>query len=160
LATKNSHIKARLIQSYLKFRRLPSYLKIRLFFGAVSLVIGLLAANLALFGWSSPNGFFYFLGEYARYACAYGGLGAIIFGAMLINEFLVLRNLIDDFFALRASIISKRNTKRNATAWLIRARTEWQLSIDFKKYCSMEPKLSQDDFFVKTEEDMEIVDQM
>jgi hypothetical protein len=159
LATKNSHIKARLIQSYLKFRRLPSYLKIRLFFGAVSLVIGLLAANLALFGWSSPNGFFYFLGEYARYACAYGGLGAIIFGAMLINEFLVLRNLINDFFALTASISSKRNSKRNATAWLIRARTEWQLSIDFKKYCSMEPKLSQDDFFVKTEEAMKIFDQ-
>jgi hypothetical protein len=115
---------------------------------------------LALFGWSSPNSFFYLLGEFARYVCAYGGFTATVFGAMLINDFLVLRNLIDDFFALRASIISKRNTKRNATAWLIRARTEWQLSIDFKKYCSMEPKLSQDDFFIKTEEDMEIVDQM
>jgi hypothetical protein len=78
---------------------------------------------------------------------------------MLINEFLVLRNLINDFFALTASISSKRNSKRNATAWLIRARTEWQLSIDFKKYCSMEPKLSQDDFFVKTEEAMKIFDQ-
>ena len=81
----------------------------------------------------------------------------MIFGAMLINDFLVLRNLIDDFFALRASITTKRNTKRNATAWLIRARTEWQLCVDFKKYCSMEPKLSQDNFFVKTEEDAEVV---
>ena len=115
---------------------------------------------MALFGWSSPNNSFYFLGEYARYVCAYGGFAATIFGSMLINDFLVLRNLIDDFFALRASIIRKRNTKRNATAWLIRARIEWQLSIDFKKYCSMEPKLSQDDFFIRTEEDMEIADQM
>ena len=114
---------------------------------------------MALFGWSSPNSSFYFLGESARYVCAYGGFAATIFGAMLINDFIVLRNLIDDFFALRASIISKRNTKRNATAWLIRARTEWQLAIDFKKYCSMEPKLSQDGFFVKTEEDMEVVGQ-
>jgi len=32
------------------------------------------------------------LGDYARYACAYGGFGAIIFGAMLINDFLVSRS--------------------------------------------------------------------
>jgi hypothetical protein len=150
-------MKAKLAQSYLRFRRLPTYLKVRLFFGTVSLIIGLWAANFALFGWSSPNSFFYLLGEYARFVCAYGGFAAMIFGAMLINDFLVLRNLIDDFFALRASITTKRNTKRNATAWLIRARTEWQLCVDFKKYCSMEPKLSQDNFFVKTEEDAEVV---
>jgi hypothetical protein len=114
---------------------------------------------LALFGWSSPKSFFYLLGEYARYVCAYGGFAATIFGAMLINDFLVLRNLIDDFFALRASIIRKRNTKRNATAWLIRARTEWQLGIDFEKYCSIEPELSQDDFFINIEEEAEVVEQ-
>jgi len=116
-----------------------------------------LAANFALFGWHNPIGFSYLLGEYARYACAYGGFAATIFGAMLINDFLVLRNLINDFFVLRASIASKRNTKRNATAWLIRARTEWQLCKDFKKYCSMEPKLTQRDFFLNTEEELETV---
>jgi hypothetical protein len=118
---------------------------------------------LALFNWSSPNsffyslgdGFYYLLGEYARYVCAYGGFAATIFGAMLINDFLVLRKLIDDFFALRASIASRRNAKRNATAWLIRARTEWQLCMDFGKFCSMEPSISQDDFFVKTEKEIE-----
>ena len=78
---------------------------------------------------------------------------------MLINDFLVLRNLISDFFALKASIASKRNTKRNATAWLIRARTEWQLCVNFEKYCSMKPKIKQhDDFFVNTEEGVEVID--
>jgi hypothetical protein len=126
-----------------------SYLKFRLLLGTVSLIIGLLAANFALFGWHNPDGFFYLLGEYARYVCAYGGFAAIIFGAMLIN----------DFFVLRASIASKRNTKRNATAWLIRARTEWQLCKDFEKYCSMEPKLPQLDFFFETKEELEVVAQ-
>jgi hypothetical protein len=69
-----------------------SYLKARLLLGTVSLGAGLLAANLALFGWQNPNGFFYLLGEYARYACAYGGFAAMILGAMLINDFLALRN--------------------------------------------------------------------
>ena len=136
-----------------------SYLKVRLLLGTVSLVIGLLAANLALFGWQNPDGFFHLLGESARYVCAYGGVAATIFGAMLINDFLVLRNLINDFFILRASIASKRNTKRNATAWLIRARTEWQLCKDFEKYSSTEPKLTQSDFFLETEEELEVVDQ-
>jgi hypothetical protein len=135
--------------SYLKFRLLPSYLKFRLLLGTFSLIIGLLAANFALFEWHNPDGSFYLLGEYARYVCAYGGFAATIFGAMLIN----------DFFVLRASIASKRNTKRNATAWLIRARTEWQLCKDFEKYCSMEPKLSQLYFFLDTEEELEVVAQ-
>ena len=150
------YLKVRLLHSYLKFRRLPSYLKVRLFLGTFSLVIGLLAANFALFGWHNPDGFFYLLGEYARYACAYAGFAATIFGAMLKDNFLVLRNLINEFFVLRASIASKRNSKRNATAWLIRARTEWQLCKDFEKYCSMEPKL---DIFLNPEEGREVVAQ-
>lgn len=60
--------------------------------GCVSLSVGLLAASFALFAWRTPDGFLYFLGEYARYVCAFGGFGAIIFGSMLINDFLVIRN--------------------------------------------------------------------
>ena len=123
------------------------------------MVIGLLAANFALFEWRNPDGFIYLLGEYAHYACAYGGFAAIFFGAMLINDFLALRNLINDFLALRASIASKRNTKRSATAWLIRARIEWQTCVDFEKLYSMEPKLTQPEFFVETEEEIENVHQ-
>jgi len=161
-----NRITAKLIQSYMKFKRLPSYLKVRLYFGTFSLMIGLFAANLALFEWNGPNslfffigeGFNYLLGEYARYVCAYGGFGATIFGAMLINDFLVLRKLINELFVLRASIADRRNVKRNATAWLIRARTEWQLCVDFNKLCSMEPIEHQDDFFVQTGEEIEIID--
>jgi hypothetical protein len=126
-----------------------SYLRFKGLLGTVSLVTGLLAANFALFGWRSPDGFSYLLGDYARYACAYGGLAAIIFGAILMN----------DFFVLRASIASKRDNSRNATEWLIHARTEWQLAKDFKKYCSMGPELTQGDFFLETEEELEVVDQ-
>ena len=67
----------------------PSYLKIRFVLGLLSLVIGLLAANLAFFGWINQEGFLYFLGDSARYVCAFGGFAAIIFGSMLINDFLI-----------------------------------------------------------------------
>jgi hypothetical protein len=53
--------------------------------------VGLLAANSALFAWRVPDGFLYFLGESARYICAFGGFAALIFGSMLINDFLVFR---------------------------------------------------------------------
>ena len=72
---------------------LPTYLKLRLALGCITLVAGLLAANLALFGWQQPTNSFYLLGEGAQYACAYGGFAAIILGSMLINDFLVLRSL-------------------------------------------------------------------
>lgn len=72
---------------------LPTYLKVRLSLGCISLVVGLFAANLALFGWRQSSGFFYLLGEGAHYACAYGGFAAMILGSMLINDFLILRKL-------------------------------------------------------------------
>jgi len=121
-----------------------SYLKFRLILGTVSLIIGASAANLALFGWRDPDGFSYLLGEYAPYACGFGGFSAIIFGAMLIK----------DFFVLRALTVSKRNTRRNATAGFMRNRTEWQLTKAFGKPCSMEPNL---DSFLETEEELEVV---
>jgi len=60
--------------------------------GCISLVLGLIAANFALFGWSAPDGGLYFLGEYSRYVCAFGGFAAIIFGSMMINDYFVIRN--------------------------------------------------------------------
>lgn len=53
--------------------------------------MGLIAASFALFGWSTPDGFLYFLGENARYVCAFGGFAAIISGSMLINDFWIIR---------------------------------------------------------------------
>lgn len=66
-----------------------TYLKARLVVGLVTLLIGLWAANLALFNWIERAGLHYLLGKYARFVCAYGGFAAMIFGAMLINDFLV-----------------------------------------------------------------------
>jgi len=63
----------------------------RLILGVVSLVVGLFAANLALFNWIERTGLNYLLANYARYVCAYGGFGAMIFGAMLVNDFLARR---------------------------------------------------------------------
>ena len=105
------------------------YLKVRLLLGVVSLVVGLLAANFALFGWQFPEGVLSFLGDYAYYACAYGGFAAIVFGSMLMN----------DFFVWRSRIIVNRESKRKSIFWLIRARMEWQLGQDFVRFCSVKP---------------------
>ncbi len=69
-----------------------TYSKVQFAFGCLSLVVGLLAANFSLFGWSTPAYSFYLLGDYARYACAYGGFGAIILGSMMVNDFIILRS--------------------------------------------------------------------
>lgn len=73
-------------------KKIKAHLTLQLTLGCFSLVVGLLAANFALFEWLIPADSFFLLGDYARYACAYGGFGAIIFGAMLINDFLVSRS--------------------------------------------------------------------
>ena len=69
-------------------------LRIKLILGLITLVVGLLAGNLALFHWVERTGLHYLLGHYARYVCAYGGFAAIIFGAMLINDSLFLNRLL------------------------------------------------------------------
>ena len=68
-------------------------LRVKLILGLITLVVGLLASNLALFQWVERIGLNYLLGYYARYICAYGGFTAMIFGGMLINDFLVLRSV-------------------------------------------------------------------
>jgi len=65
----------------------------RLLLGVVSLGVGLFAANLALFNWIERTGLAYLLANYARYVCAYGGFGAMIFGSMLVNDFFVRRQV-------------------------------------------------------------------
>jgi hypothetical protein len=67
-----------------------SHAKIRLILGVVSLGIGLITANLALFQWAEQTGLYRLFGDYSRYVCAYGGFGAMIFGALLINDFFFL----------------------------------------------------------------------
>ncbi|MEM2972401.1 MAG: hypothetical protein QW270_08310 [Candidatus Bathyarchaeia archaeon] len=71
-----------------------TYLKFKFALGFVTLLIGLWAANMAMFNWVEQTNQPYMLGAYARYMCAYGGFAAIIFGAMLINEFLIYKNAL------------------------------------------------------------------
>jgi uncharacterized membrane protein len=134
-----------------------SYLKVRLLLGCVSLVIGLLAANLALFGWRNPHGFFYLLGEYAHYACAYGGFAAIIFGAMLVNDFFVFRK-----FVLRkltdikpeAGSSKVDSDYRRILAWIAEEYAE-----NLRKSSSKEAEPTRSDFFVEKEEERKVVAQ-
>jgi hypothetical protein len=70
------------------------YLNLKLVLGSISLAIGMLAATFALFGWVEQDKPQYLLGNYGRDVCAFGGFGAMIFGAMLINDFLILRKLV------------------------------------------------------------------
>jgi hypothetical protein len=86
------------------------YPKLKFILGLVALLIGLWAANLALFDWVKQNGFYYLLGDYARYACAYGGFAAMIFGGILINDFLVWRSSVTK--KLEVSLPSKKKANR------------------------------------------------
>lgn len=70
------------------------HLKLKLTLGSISVAIGLLAASFAMFGWMEQINSQNILGNYGRYICAFGGFGAMIFGAMLVNDFLLLRKPI------------------------------------------------------------------
>lgn len=83
-------------------------LKIRLFLGLSSLIIGLLAAHLALFQWTERADVHYLLGEYAKYVCAYGGFLAMISGAMLVN----------DYFSHKSIFKKKRNSSTLSPRYL------------------------------------------
>ncbi|MDH5450815.1 MAG: hypothetical protein OEZ29_02965 [Candidatus Bathyarchaeota archaeon] len=95
-----------------------SYLKVKFVLGLAALAIGLIAANLALFRWVERTGFYYLLGNYAPYICAYGGFAAMISGAMLINDFLVLKNIskrkyvTDDGITIFANVEKAENKKK------------------------------------------------
>jgi hypothetical protein len=92
--------------------------------------VGLLAANFALFAWRAPDGFLYFLGEYARYICAFGSFAALIFGSMLINDFLVFR----------------KNDLRRQALW-------------YQETAFEEGKVFFGEFFLEGEEEKEVVKQ-
>ena len=79
--------------SEVEVKQRPTYLKIRFALGLVTLIIGFIATNFVLFHWVEQTVIYDPLGEYARYVCAYGGFAAMIFGAMVVNDFLVLRRV-------------------------------------------------------------------
>ncbi len=74
----------------------PEYFNLKLLLGATSLIVGLLSASFAVFGWAEQIKPQIMFGIYSRYVCAFGGFGAMILGAMLVNDFLVMRRLTAD----------------------------------------------------------------
>ena len=128
------------------------YARVRLSLGCVSLVVGFLAANFGLFNWVERTDLFYLLGNYARYVCAYGGFAAMIFGAMLVNDFFALRKLP----AIKPEAGSSRvdSDYRRILAWIADAYAE-----NLRKSSSKEAEPTRSDFFLEEEEEREVVAQ-
>jgi hypothetical protein len=78
------------VSTFVDMKQEFSYSKTRFVLGLVTLISGVIAANLALFHWVEIIGLHYLLGSHARYVCACGGFAAMIFGAILVDNFLVL----------------------------------------------------------------------
>jgi hypothetical protein len=70
------------------------YLKVRFSLGFVSVVVGFIGSTIALFEWVERTGVQYFFGEYCRYVLGFGGFAAMIFGALLVNDAWVLRDVL------------------------------------------------------------------
>jgi hypothetical protein len=133
------------------------YVRVRLALGSVSLVIGLLAANFGLFNWTERTDLFYLLGNYARYVCAYGGFAAMIFGAMLVNDFFVLRKFVlRKLTAIKPEAGSSKvdSDYRRILAWIAEEYAE-----NLRKSSSKEAEHTRHDFFSEKEEEREVVAQ-
>jgi len=98
-AIASAEIPVRTFTEGVEMKQKFSFLRTKFVLGLVTLVVGLIAANLVLFHWVERIGLYYLLGDSASYLCAYGGFAAMIFGAMLINDFLVLRNILKGKYA-------------------------------------------------------------
>ena len=70
------------------------YLKVKFSLGFVSVVVCFIGATIALFEWVERTGVQYFFGEYCRYVLGFGGFAAMIFGALLVNDAWVLRDVV------------------------------------------------------------------
>ena len=87
----------------------------RLILGVLSLGVGFFGANIALFNWIERTGLNYLLANCARYVCAYGGFGAMIFGAMLVNDFIVRRQFLKNKHSRSELTMFVDVTKKKAT---------------------------------------------
>ena len=85
-----------------------SHLKLRFALGLVTLVVGFIATNFVLFHWVEHTVIYDPLADYARYVCAYGGFAAMIFGAMVVNDFLVLRKVSKDEHTKNNETVDRR----------------------------------------------------
>lgn len=100
-------------------RQKIEYLKVKFALGSVTLVIGFIAATIALFQWVDRTGIHYLFGDYSRYVLGFGGFAAMIFGSMLINDAWVLRDVMKGKYELSANrLASASETIREETELL------------------------------------------
>ncbi|MBE0512584.1 hypothetical protein IBX38_06005 [Candidatus Bathyarchaeota archaeon] len=76
------------------------YLEFKFALGSITLIVGFIGASIALFQWVERTGVQYLFGDYSRYILGFGGFAAMIFGAMLINDAWVLRNVAKGKYGL------------------------------------------------------------
>ena len=86
------------------------YLEVKFALGSITLIVGFLGATIALFQWVERTGAQYLFGEYSRYVLGFGGFAAMIFGAMLINDVWVLRNVMKGKYGLPTNYTATRTS--------------------------------------------------
>jgi hypothetical protein len=78
----------------LKMKRKLQYLKVKFTLGSISVFVGFVGATIALFQWVEKTGVQYLFGNYSRYVLGFGGFSAMIFGAFLVNDAWILREIL------------------------------------------------------------------
>ena len=71
---------------------IDEHVEVKLILGIISLVIGMPALAFAIFVW--PQTVQPLFSIYNRYVCVFGSFGAIISGALLINESFAIRKAL------------------------------------------------------------------
>lgn len=84
-------------------RQETEYLKVKFALGSITVVVGLIGASIALFQWVERTGIQHLFGDYSRYVLGFGAFAAMIFGAMLINDAWVLREVSKGKYKLPTS---------------------------------------------------------
>jgi len=102
-------------------KRKIEHLRVRFILGSITLVVGLIAANTALFHWVERVGVQYLFGDYSRYVLGFGGFAAMIFGAMLINDAWVLRSVLKGKYELPNQRIIRNHKSATSSSWEKRA---------------------------------------
>jgi len=74
-------------------RREIGHLEVKFILGFITVIVGFMGASIALFRWVERTGVQHLFGEYSRYVLGFGGFAAMIFGAILINDAWVLRDV-------------------------------------------------------------------
>jgi uncharacterized membrane protein YdcZ (DUF606 family) len=68
------------------------FMKVKLVLSLISLVVGAPALVFALFGWNHTG--YALFGDYARYTCIVGSLGAMLMGSLLLNETVTIQRTV------------------------------------------------------------------